>query len=231
MRILFICADFGIPILGNKGSSVHVRELAGAFNRCGHQVTIAAPEGTSAADGPSPMSDVEFMQIPLSKKNRQAAKLVRNYTNAVGVDNSIGSDVRKFLYDQELEQMLLDRFGSAPPDLVYVRASPFSVAGLRLSEVLKRPLFVEMNAPIAQEQSTYRSTSFLELALAAELKLVSEADAVFCVSGELGQYVKSLGVDSGRIHVLPNGVNPFFFENHGVAERVTGESDWGSGPV
>lgn len=231
MKILLICADFGIPIFGNKGSSVHVRELAGAFNRCGHQVTIAAPVGSSSADVPSPMSDVEFMQIPLSKRSRQAAKLVRSYMDAVGVDNSIGSDVRKFLYDQELEQTLLERFGSAPPDLVYVRASPFSVAGLRLSEVLKRPLFAELNAPIAQEHSRYRSTSFGELALAAEQKLVSVADAVFCVSEELGQYVKSLGKDPERIHVLPNGVNPFFFEDHGIEGGRTGEGEWGDGPV
>ena len=28
MRLLYLCCDPGIPVLGHKGASVHVRELA-----------------------------------------------------------------------------------------------------------------------------------------------------------------------------------------------------------
>src|SRR5438034_34415 len=42
MKILYLCADAGIPVLGRKGASVHVRELIGAFARAGHRVTHAA---------------------------------------------------------------------------------------------------------------------------------------------------------------------------------------------
>jgi glycosyltransferase involved in cell wall biosynthesis len=231
MKVLFVCADFGIPILGGKGSSVHVRELAAAFNRCGHQITIVAPVGSPDAESMPSMNHVDFMHIPLNKKSKQAAKLVKNYTHELGVDNTIGSDVRKFLYDQELEQTLLDRFGDAPPDLIYVRASPFSMAGTRLSEVLNRPLIVEMNAPIADEQARYRSTSFAELALAAERKLIGRADAVCCVSEELGQYVESLGIDPRRVHVLPNGVSPFFFDHDRAEANAMDARQWGDGPV
>src|SRR5262249_3940411 len=31
MKILYLCADSGIPVLGRKGASVHVRELIAAF--------------------------------------------------------------------------------------------------------------------------------------------------------------------------------------------------------
>jgi glycosyltransferase involved in cell wall biosynthesis len=42
MNVLYICADGGIPVLGNKGASVHVRSLAGAMQELGHRVTLAA---------------------------------------------------------------------------------------------------------------------------------------------------------------------------------------------
>ena len=32
MKILYLCPDLGIPVLGRKGAAVHVRELIGAFD-------------------------------------------------------------------------------------------------------------------------------------------------------------------------------------------------------
>jgi glycosyltransferase involved in cell wall biosynthesis len=42
MNVLYVCADRGIPVLGNKGASVHVRSLASAILELGHSVTLAA---------------------------------------------------------------------------------------------------------------------------------------------------------------------------------------------
>jgi glycosyltransferase involved in cell wall biosynthesis len=42
MNVLYVCADRGIPVLGNKGASVHVRSLAAAMGELGHSVTLAA---------------------------------------------------------------------------------------------------------------------------------------------------------------------------------------------
>lgn len=41
MKILYVCADRGIPLLGAKGASVHVRSLTRAWQIKGHQVTLA----------------------------------------------------------------------------------------------------------------------------------------------------------------------------------------------
>lgn len=41
MRILYVCADRGIPLGGSKGASVHVRSITAALAARGHQVTIA----------------------------------------------------------------------------------------------------------------------------------------------------------------------------------------------
>ncbi len=42
MNIVYVCADRGIPVLGNKGASVHVRSLTAAMQRLGHRVTLVA---------------------------------------------------------------------------------------------------------------------------------------------------------------------------------------------
>ena len=53
MKIAYLCADPGIPVLGNKGASVHVREFTDALVSLGHDVRIysAAGVGAGAPDG------------------------------------------------------------------------------------------------------------------------------------------------------------------------------------
>ncbi|MHB8851323.1 MAG: glycosyltransferase family 4 protein, partial [Acidithiobacillus ferriphilus] len=40
MNIVYLCADRGIPVLGDKGASVHVREFTTALAGAGHEVTL-----------------------------------------------------------------------------------------------------------------------------------------------------------------------------------------------
>lgn len=50
MKIAYLCADRGIPLLGHKGASVHLRSLATALHRRGHDVLLVASaiEGENA---------------------------------------------------------------------------------------------------------------------------------------------------------------------------------------
>jgi glycosyltransferase involved in cell wall biosynthesis len=41
VNILYVCADRGIPLLGGKGASVHVRAVTSALQALGHRVTLA----------------------------------------------------------------------------------------------------------------------------------------------------------------------------------------------
>ena len=43
MRLLVLSGDPGIPVLGHKGASVHVRELTRALCDLGTEVAIASP--------------------------------------------------------------------------------------------------------------------------------------------------------------------------------------------
>jgi glycosyltransferase involved in cell wall biosynthesis len=56
MRIAYLCADRGIPVLGHKGASVHIRSLAAALERRGHEVLVAA--STIAGENVPPLGIV-----------------------------------------------------------------------------------------------------------------------------------------------------------------------------
>jgi glycosyltransferase involved in cell wall biosynthesis len=61
VRLLYLCADPGISILGDKGASVHLNSLARALSRAGHQVTVACRR----VDGPnSPPEGVRISVLP-----------------------------------------------------------------------------------------------------------------------------------------------------------------------
>jgi glycosyltransferase involved in cell wall biosynthesis len=61
VRLLYLCADPGISILGDKGASVHLNSLARALSRAGHQVTV----GCRRVDGPnSPPEGVRISVVP-----------------------------------------------------------------------------------------------------------------------------------------------------------------------
>ena len=42
MRIAYVCADPGVPVFGNKGCSIHVREVISALRRAGATVELFA---------------------------------------------------------------------------------------------------------------------------------------------------------------------------------------------
>jgi len=53
MRLALLCSDAGIPLGGTKGSSVHLRAVAGAWLRMGHEVVaLVANAGPEAGRAP-----------------------------------------------------------------------------------------------------------------------------------------------------------------------------------
>ena len=211
MKILYLCPDLGIPVLGRKGASVHVRELCGAFGRAGHQVVLAAQTlNKSPWEEPA---ETNAMVVPVrpSTSTTTAAQALKEFSTTLQLENALPGELRRILYNRDLKAELLRRFESEPPDFIYERASLYATAGASLAKELGVPLILELNAPLAVEQAAYRTTGLGVLAAQAERWTLTHADAVVVVSSELGKHVKSLGVRPGKIHVMPNGVNPALF--------------------
>ncbi len=211
MKILYLCPDLGIPVLGRKGASVHVRELVSAFARAGHNVVLAAQVlNKSPWESPAEIK-VPLVQIRPDAAATAAVLALKEFNERLGVENSLPGELRRILHNKELEIDLKRRFENDPPDFIYERASLYATAGINLAQALRVPVLLELNAPLAVEQATYRSTGFGPLASEAERWTLSHADAVIAVSSLLREHVLSLGVPAQQVHVIPNGVDPALF--------------------
>ena len=231
MKILYLCSDAGIPVLGRKGASVHVRQLIAAFARAGHKVALATPSLTKSPwDEPAEVA-AEIIHCRLGAAAQDAVEAVKEYGGGLGVPTPLAGELRRILASQELAANLLRRFKGEPPDFIYERASLFGTAGVTLARAWKVPLLVELNAPLVEEQSLYRGGGLGALALAAEKHTLTQADAVFTVSAPLREHVLGLGAAADRVRVLPNGVDPELFRPAPRDEALRARLGLDGGPV
>ena len=98
------------------------------------------------------------------------------------------------------------------PGLVYERYSVFGTGGSALAAALDAPLIVEVNAPLSDEQASYRGLAFGEVARAVERDVLRSADRVVAVSSALKRWLIALGVEAQRIAVVRNGADPDRFQ-------------------
>jgi glycosyltransferase involved in cell wall biosynthesis len=211
MKVLYLCPDLGIPVLGHKGASVHVREMTAALSEAGHEVILAAQMLNKSPWEKRAEIKVPVIQVRPGAATSSAVAAFKNFNEGLGAENSFPGELRRILYNQDLIEDLRRRFENSPPDFIYERASLYATAGVALARLFDVPLLVELNAPLAVEQSAYRATGFGELAAQAERWTLSQADAVLVVSSELNSHVLQLGISPEKIHVVPNGVNPALF--------------------
>ena len=193
MRIAYISADFGVPVFGTKGASIHVRELTRALRLVGHEVLILTPRAGEARP--------EDFDVPVHE---------------VPAEGVAGGERRRRTYASLLRQRALPLLREFGPDAIYERYSLFGTAGARLARDLDVPLVLEVNAPLADEQARYRALDQVDEALRVERALLRTAERVVAVSRGLERWLRRIGVDDDRITVLPNGVDPERFRPRDV---------------
>jgi glycosyltransferase involved in cell wall biosynthesis len=101
---------------------------------------------------------------------------------------------------------LLEEF--APFDMVYERYSLWSFSGMQYAHDKEIPGLLEVNAPLVEEQATHRGLVDRDLAQWVAGKVFGAATALLAVSQEVARYVESFPEATGRVYVVPNGVNP-----------------------
>lgn len=204
MRIAYLCTDFGIPIGGTKGASIHVRELCRAWRAEGHEVRVYSPRPGSSDDlaaGP------DLQPCPPSAAERRLHERLRQ-------DDSAGAAAagacRALRYTAALPGRLEGVLHAYRPQVLYERYSLFGSAGAELAARLGLPHLLEVNAPLAAEQRRHRGLGepWASVAAAMERELLLSADRVIAVSRPLGDWIEGLGVPPARLRVLPNGVDP-----------------------
>jgi glycosyltransferase involved in cell wall biosynthesis len=206
MKIAYLCADRGIPVLGDKGASVHVREFVSALAGLGHEVTLLCAErGSGNACQP-----VQLIELPPDENPDEIAEeSARLDIRSEATDGMMQRELGKLAYDRKLTARVLTALDQAGvrPDLLYERYALFHRAGGQLASALNIPHMLEVNAPLAEEQERFRGLRLKALANESEAETLCRSDHIIAVSAAVREHALSLGASVERVTVLPNGVD------------------------
>jgi glycosyltransferase involved in cell wall biosynthesis len=183
-------------IQSRDGQSVHVEELVAAFRALGHEVVVVGP-GFYEQSG------------NLGDESRTVAVLRRLLPGAL-------AEIAELAYNIPAYRRLARACAALRPDLIYERYNLYYLAGTWLARRHGIRLFLEVNAPLAEERARHGGLHLRPLARAAERFVWRGADCVLAVTDVLAGRIAAAGVARARIRVVPNGV---------VAERFAGPPD------
>lgn len=201
MNIAYLCTDFGIPVHGNKGASIHVRELSAALASQGHQVDIIS----CRAGGDPPVGFlVPVHEFPVDKSEQV---LIGSLQDDPAASEPMAKEVRSMLYAATLRHRVMPLLHRLRPDAIYERYSLLGAAGVELARLLDIPHILEVNAPLSEEHAMHRGIGFSQTIRATEQRVLGAADQVVAVSEPLRQWIVGAGVDEERVTMVPNGVN------------------------
>jgi glycosyltransferase involved in cell wall biosynthesis len=194
MRIAYLCTDLGVPVYGNKGASIHVRELSRALQALGHEVVVVCARlGGARPD----RFDVPLVELPLEDP----------------IASSSGDRaLRSAAYAGSLPSRALPVLRDFAPDVLYERYALNGTAGLTIAHELGIPHVLEVNAPLVDEEEAHRGLASADSARTLERAILRRVDRIVAVSGELKRWLVGVGVDKKRITVVANAVDPGRFE-------------------
>jgi glycosyltransferase involved in cell wall biosynthesis len=186
MRIAYITADPGVPVFGSKGCSIHVQEVLRALAGRGAEVELFATNCTG--EKPAGLDKVRLHPLPPSPKG------------------DLASREQKCLLANEPLRGTLEREG--PFSLIYERHSLWSFAAMEYARASGTPGLLEVNAPLVDEQAEHRGLVDRAGAERATERALTAATALVAVSDEVGEYLGNFPAAQGKVHIVPNGVNP-----------------------
>jgi glycosyltransferase involved in cell wall biosynthesis len=196
MHIAYVCTDAGVPVFGTKGCSIHVQELLRALVKNGSRVRLYA---SRIGGNPIPgLEDVKVFELPLNREGGPA----RREQAALAANENL--------------RRILEQDG--PFDLVYERHSLFSYSGMEYARSAGVPGLLEVNAPLIEEQSRYRTLVDNYGAERAARRSFDAASVLVAVSEGVATYLERFPEAQGRVQVVANGVDPDRFRPARVAD-------------
>lgn len=219
MRIAYVCADFGIPIGGHKGASVHVREMVAALVLQGHDVRVFTPNPGSG----NPL-DALLCQIEPSDR---AVPMKWLAARIGGHGNRAARELRELFYNLAFYRQARTQFRLWRPDVIFERYSLFNLSGIALARRLGIPHLLEVNAPLRIERGRTKGLTFEPFARMVERTVFGTSDRVLVVSTALRDYVVGRGAHLANTLVLPNAVDARRFHPH--VDGREARARWGLG--
>lgn len=207
MKILYLNLDRGIPVLGDKGASVHVRSFINSAHALGHEVALAC--ATLGDGNPPPSAHLLHIGPKPSASQLEAECATAKLPLTILEDQIISRELSRLAYDHTAPEKILNALDTIGfvPDLVYERHALFHRSGVDIAAHYNVPRLLEVNAPLIQEQRTFRGLRLEEKAKRAEFVSYRGADAIIAVSGGVAEHVATVLGPSRNVHVIPNGVD------------------------
>ena len=219
MKILYLNFDHGIPVLGDKGASVHVREFVRAATELGHEVIVACARlGSGNAAPPATIIELAAHLSPGA---------VHHLSEELGIDSRgidetvVASELGKLAYDRAVGRRVGTELEARAfrPDFIYERHALFSSAGAQIAAQVGCPRILEVNAPLTEEQKRFRGLRLESIARRMEAESFATAAAVVAVSEAVKTYVQTLvPARAHNVYVQANGVDLGRF-SAGTAQR------------
>lgn len=186
MRIAYVCTDPGIPVFGRKGASVHAQAVLRELARAGHELHLLTPR-PGPDERPAGLGGVTVHVLP-----------------AVGRGSAAEREVWARASDAAVAAVL----DTVAPDLVYERYALWGRTATAWAARSGVPAVLEVNAPLVQEQATFRDLADAAGAEAVARDALSAAGTVVCVSDAVAAWVRGVSGHPDRVVVQPNGVDP-----------------------
>ena len=176
---------------------VHIREMVHAFNELSHQTELASLVDTHIDERTAERT---------AQRNTEPAwrKLLRRLPFVY--------EAIQLGYNVVALPWLLWKIRKSRIDLIYERYSLFTFAGVVAARVMRRPIALEVNSPIALEQNRDHQLRATRFALWLETAICNAATRVIVVSAPLRRILIDMGVSPSKIVVMHNGANLRHFE-------------------
>lgn len=207
MRLLYLCSDFGISPAGTKGASIHVRAITRGLADRGHDVLLMSPK-----DGPGNGHPAKFLKPAERNPAYDTSRMLKHWLTERNFNDAAARELRPLIYNAWIGEHAGVLLAERRPDAIIERLSLFGHTGVDLADRFDVPLIVEVNAPLAEEASRYRSLQLQALAEEIERRVLQRADAIVAVSSRLADCLAEAGVDRYKTHVVPNGVDTSCFD-------------------
>jgi len=205
LKAIYLTADKGIPVMGNKGASVHIRSLVKAWKTCGCEAVVVTTNLGQEFGLETSFKTVEVKSDQGINDKLAELRFPESNPNLI-------REIDCLYLNQALEKELLRLYSEIKYDFIYERYSLWSLAGAKASKKLKLPFLLEVNSPLVEEQKLYRSLELEPLARAIEDLNFHLADRIIAVSEGVKDYIVQKGVSAHKVLVLPNGVDPQQFK-------------------
>ena len=193
MKILYLCADPGVPIFGRKGCSTHVRENCLTLKSLGHDLRIIC---TNIDGDDSGREILDPILVPPARSRK------------------LGFDLRHIVNDRRVARAARRLMAQWKPDAIYERYSLYSLTGTNLARRQRIPHLLEANAFMTVEQKS--RIRLMPLARWCERRIFRRSRHVVVVSDPLVKEVAALRGGEEGITRMPMAVNLGHF-NPGVS--------------